>query len=115
MKNSQHHFISQAINANTTFIENIQIPFTPTRLIVHYVKYLDTVPGISLTLVRCNQLINGQGILTCFSDNADTSPSQFIINKPVQGDYTFELLDIDKDLDATIAGSLVIDLEFIED
>lgn len=114
MKNSQHFMIRQNIAGASSFTQDIFIRFTPTRLKVHYCYYLNDLEESGMSLLRTNILSADERYLVAFSDGAIVGPTEFMITKPIQGQYTFEITDIFGLLDNTRAGKIAIDLEFIE-
>lgn len=116
-KNSQHYFVrSSAIGNATTITQTINLPFTPSKMIMHYCFYYVDGTEDGVSFIRCPRLIkNGEGILCMMDDGVMIPKSEFMLGFPLQGNYTFEFVTLAGFLDATRTGQLVIDLEFIEE
>jgi len=113
--NSQHFMLSSFINTNSSFTQFISIPFNPSIMKMNYSYYFDNDAEAGVSLVRCFGLIEDpQAILCPLKDGQVFRKSEFRISKPVNGNYTFDIVTLAGFADTTRTGDLVVDLEFIE-
>lgn len=100
-------------NLESSFVENINVPFTADYLVVNDINYLlDNSDPTNVLLIRSdlfsmsNSSTNAISILT-------VNPIMFQLNKQVQGTFTFNLFD-DKNELKGMKGSIVLTLQFIK-
>lgn len=99
-------------NSESSFVENINVPFTADYLVVNNVNSLRDNTDPTILFIRSdlfsmsNSNTNAISILTI-------NPVMFQLNKQVQGTFTFNLFDDENKLNK-VEGSIVLILQFIK-
>lgn len=115
IENTQVVCIFQNLNGTGgQFNYTINIDFIPDMMIVKTIQYAVGVGGeLGITSVYTN-LVNNQ--IASFVDDTTSNPhTRFLTyNRPVRGEYNFQIRDITGQINPGRAGDLFLELEFVK-